>query len=400
MEQIIQTMERMYRLTHAPMTLLNEDGVLLATFPAAMPSELISQEASATPLVDFRLQKRDMQHPLISFIEPGYLLGVMQIRPELFVMIGLVSPYPRSKNDVLRMGVVAVSPEHLQHFCSIMQQLPLMSLEQVRDLMLLLSAFLCEEPVQEKDILFVDNAGIGASSLSTLDHAIFSQREEAQFHVSSEYETELCDAIAAGNREQLERRLLSPVQGRVGKMSTDELRQEKYSFVCLATLASRAAIRGGLPEETAYNLSDIYCQRADLKTDVSSVQQLVFSMLSDLCDHVRECHEQPDSSPVVRRALRYISVHLHETIVLEQLSEYCNLCSRSLSRRFRAEVGLSIPDYIHREKVKEAEYLLRYTDLTLSEISGFLNYPSQSYFTRIFKKELELTPQQYRDRVK
>ena len=93
----------------------------------------------------------------------------------------------------------------------------------------------------------------------------------------------------------------------------------------------------------------------------------------------------------------YISVHLHETINLDQLSQHCGLCSRSLSLRFREELGMGIPEYIHREKIREAEYLLRHTDYSLSDIALFLNYPSQSYFTQIFKKYRQQTPQQYRD---
>ena len=40
-----------------------------------------------------------------------------------------------------------------------------------------------------------------------------------------------------------------------------------------------------------------------------------------------------------------------------------------------------------------------YTDYTLAEIAGFLNYPTQSYFTQIFKKYQGCTPQQYRSRL-
>ena len=102
--------------------------------------------------------------------------------------------------------------------------------------------------------------------------------------------------------------------------------------------------------------------------------------------------------PLIEKCLTYISVHLHEPVGLEDLSRHCNLCGRSLSLRFRKELGMSIPDYIHREKLREAEYMLRHTDYSLSAITMYLNYPSQSYFTQVFKKYRGQTPQQYRDR--
>ena len=180
----------------------------------------------------------------------------------------------------------------------------------------------------------------------------------------------------------------------------NELRQQKYSFVCMAVLASRAAIRGGLDAETAFNLSDLYCPRADLLGEDAQIQNLTFTMLMDYCGRVREVRKQPSASPLIQNCLHYISVHLHEPISLEQLSAHCGLCTRSLSLRFREEVGMGIPEYVHREKLREAEYLLRHTDYTLSEITSYLNYPSQSYFTQIFKKYKGQTPQQYRDKAK
>ncbi len=228
---------------------------------------------------------------------------------------------------------------------------------------------------------------------------LFDQREELEFHVPTDFETAICNAVELGNHELLHRRLAAPIHGRVGRMSLNDLRQAKYAFICLATLISRAAIRGGLGTETAFNLSDLYCQRADLLTEKESLESLTYSMMLDFCDKVQEARGKNTVSPVIQRCLDYISVHLHESLGLETLSEQCGLCSRSLSLRFKKEMGMGIPEYIHREKMQEAQYLLRHTEHSLSQISQYLNYPSQSHFTQIFKKYCGQTPQQYRDRA-
>ena len=54
-------------------------------------------------------------------------------------------------------------------------------------------------------------------------------------------------------------------------------------------------------------------------------------------------------------------------------------------------------EYIHKEKIKEAKYLLQHSDYTLTEITLFLNYPSQSYFTQIFRRYTGWTPLQFRE---
>ncbi len=160
---------------------------------------------------------------------------------------------------------------------------------------------------------------------------------------------------------------------------------------------SRAAIRGGLFSETAFSLSDVYCQRMDAQTEITAVQQLIFTMAMDFCRHVADAREGALQSNVVKKCIAYISAHLHEDLRLDDLSRHCGMCSRSLSIKFKAEVGCGIPEYIHREKMREARYPLTNTDHTLANITSFLNYPTQSYFTQIFKRYEECTPQQYRD---
>lgn len=396
MQEIIKILERLNSITDYPLSLVDGSGQTIYTFPHTN-AETILPSSCALVIEDFRLQKRDARHPLISFMDPGFLLGVAEVNPDRFVLVGLLSPYAHSRAEILKMVSESIHPAHLQQFCDLLLKQPRVSLEQMKDLICLLTRLLGGE-VQPEDILFVDNASNKKLGSSQLEHSLFDMREEAEAHVPVDFETAVCSAIEAGDRALLERSLFAPSQGRVGRMSLNELRQQKYSFICIAVLASRAAIRGGLPSETAFGLSDLYCQRADLLTEISLIQNLTFTMLMDFCGKVREIRKRPAASPVIEKCLDYISVHLHETLTVEQLSEICNLCGRSLSLRFKAEMGMGIPEYIHREKLREAEYLLRHTDYTLSEITSYLNYPSQSYFTQIFKKYRGRTPQQYRDR--
>ena len=396
MRDIMRTCERLSAVTDVPFSLLDGEGRLLRTWPSFDEEALLPASGKAA-VEDFRLQKRDGAHPLISFLEPGFLLGVLELSPDRYVLIGLVSPYLHSRADILKMASGTVLPSHLQQYCDRLLRQPPVSLEKLKDLICLTSGLLGAE-IAAENILFVDNVSDRKLGVSQLDRSLFEQREKAELHVPVDFETAICAAVESGDRVLLERSLFAPRHGQVGRMSVNELRQQKYSFVIMAALSSRAAIRGGLPAETAFSLSDLYCQRADVLTDAPPIQNLTFTMLMDFCGKVREIRRRPRTSAVIEKCLDYISVHLHEPIGLEQLSRYCGLCGRSLSLRFRDELGMGVPEYIHREKLREAEYLLRHTEYSLSEITSYLNYPSQSYFTQIFKKYRGLTPQQYRDR--
>jgi len=67
-----------------------------------------------------------------------------------------------------------------------------------------------------------------------------------------------------------------------------------------------------------------------------------------------------------------------------------------LLQLFRKETNIPIREYIQRERIKEAKKLITYTDLPLSEISSRLCFTDQSYFTKLFKKQVGVTPIQYK----
>ena len=395
MQKIIKILERMNNVTNIQFSLIDENGELLQSFPAA-DKNILEAAAGKTVTEEFRAHQRDASHPMISFFDPGLLLGIIQLENGCFILIGLVSPLFHTRRELLQKLSEAISPTYLQQFCDRLLQQPLVSLEKLKDMICLLTDLLGNE-VSPESILFIDTVTSRKPDVSLIEGQIFEQREESEYHVPQDFEQALCGAIEAGDRPMLEKALFSPVQGRVGRMSANELRQQKYAFICMAVLSSRAAIRGGLDPEAAFSLSDLYCQRADLLTEIPLIQNLTFTMLMDFCGKVREARRRPPSSDVIENCLRYISIHLHEPITLDDLSAYCGLCGRSLSIRFRSEMGVGITDYIHQEKLREARYLLRHTDYTLSQITVFLNYTSQSYFTQVFRKHTGMTPQQYRN---
>jgi AraC-like DNA-binding protein len=57
---------------------------------------------------------------------------------------------------------------------------------------------------------------------------------------------------------------------------------------------------------------------------------------------------------------------------------------------------MKLNDYINRQKIEEAKNLLAFSDRSLSEISSYLCFSSQSYFQNLFKKYEGITPLQYR----
>ena len=322
-----------------------------------------------------------------------------QAGSDSFLIVGLVSPFHHSEKELIEFIGPAIVPNYLQHAVSLLTAAPIVSLSQFKSYMSLLAESLTHESVTEDDLIYLDRSGRDLYGNEKLAGARFQQRETPDPHAATNYENGVCDAVSLGRTDLLIQRLSASPGGSIGMMSPNPLRQQQYSLISFATLLSRAAIRGGLSDETAFLLSDLYCQRIDSLTRISDLEKLAVGMAMDFCEQVARNHMPKDVSQVVRKALNYISIHLHEPFGMEALSEHCHLCRRSLTIRFQKEMGMTVSEYVQKEKTQEAKFLLHHTSTSLSEIATYLNYSSQSYFTQQFKKSTGETPEQYRKRI-
>ena len=59
---------------------------------------------------------------------------------------------------------------------------------------------------------------------------------------------------------------------------------------------------------------------------------------------------------------------------------------------------MTIQEYICKVRVERAANLLRYSDEEISAIALYVNFPSQSYFGKMFRKYMGMTPLEYRKR--
>lgn len=388
---------RLYALQHIPMSIVDRAGHYLRSWPSSI-LDMMRQDSAGLLVAEFKQLSGDRAHPVIHYFDRGFYVGLVEITADLYLIIGLCSPYPHTREELMEMSVGTVEPGKIQAFCDLMLQVPVVTRQQMFAYAALAAQQFSGEVIPEENIWYQDIASHVIGRTQGLDEARFQQREEADEHTPLDYENGVCLAVELGRSDLLMEALYAVPNGRVGTMSSNALRQLRYSYISFTTLVSRASIRGGLPMETAFLLSDLYCQRMDVLTERSDIERLLVDMALDFCDKVAKNRHLSGHSPVIRKALDYITVHLHDDFSLEDLAAHCGLCRRSLSLRFKSELGASIVFYIHKEKIGEAKFLLEQTELTLPRISACLNYSSQSYFTQLFRKYTGETPEQYRAR--
>ncbi|MCP4148289.1 MAG: helix-turn-helix transcriptional regulator, partial [bacterium] len=85
-------------------------------------------------------------------------------------------------------------------------------------------------------------------------------------------------------------------------------------------------------------------------------------------------------------------------INVSTLAQLFEMDRTKLSRNFKREAGMALDDYIHREKMFRAAYLLRVKrSIAVKEVAKQLGYCTTDYFIMCFKKFFGIVPGQYKD---
>jgi len=103
-------------------------------------------------------------------------------------------------------------------------------------------------------------------------------------------------------------------------------------------------------------------------------------------------------SPFVERACAYIHRHLAQPLTLTDIASNAHVSVSHLNRRFRAEVGTTIIQYVTDQRVESAKSLLENTDLPIHQVARVTGFADRSYFTKVFTKQVKTSPTDYRSR--
>ncbi|MFK7906648.1 MAG: helix-turn-helix domain-containing protein [Chitinophagales bacterium] len=114
--------------------------------------------------------------------------------------------------------------------------------------------------------------------------------------------------------------------------------------------------------------------------NVNSILELVADLYSTKTVHLKEV----------------VELHLYSNLNRSQLAKLCNLSLSSFKREFKKEFNDSPNNYITGKRLEKAKELLIITDLPISEIAYEVGFQDPLYFTRLFKKNMDITPSNYR----
>ena len=331
--------------------------------------------------------------PFLATYKNIYSLAVVSVRDGGWLLMGPVSGSETDQHPVYIYETQQGKRKTL------IPPTPHLSYERFTSCVLLVAQLAQGKMYRPSDLVTLTDSFLPESTQSTDREQPAFQAEQTAYQ-GENYEQRLLESIEKGDYERAQRIMNTPSGIDVSRWSVNALRQEQYTFVCLMTMAVRAAIRGGMRSGDAFQVTDETCRRVDRAVSEQQVGHLAMDMVRQLCEGVAKSGNRALLSQTVRICCDYLNNCLYSDPDYTEPARLTGLSAHTVSDRFKEEMGLTMSQYLKSQRLKEAMHLLRYSDYTLSDISYMLHFSSQSHFTASFRAETGETPNQFRMKSK
>lgn len=218
-----------------------------------------------------------------------------------------------------------------------------------------------------------------------------SSQSAAYFYLK---EKELLTKVRSGTMSEV-KALLNELIGYTLFSEGGRMESVRVRSIELTTLLSRVAIDGGAKTDSIYKLNSQYLAQLYREQNLDDLCMLMQEVLEGFMSAMFS--EQDKGNPYIRKALRYMSDNYSEHLELSQVAEYVQLSPSYFSALFHQIVGVSFREQLCRIRVEESKRLLLNKQYTLADIAVSMGFPDQSYYCKVFKRIVGITPGKYRE---
>lgn len=107
--------------------------------------------------------------------------------------------------------------------------------------------------------------------------------------------------------------------------------------------------------------------------------------------------EETGRSLLIREAIRYMEANYEKKLMLRDIAEHLHISPNYLCERFKKQVGQNISDYLTTLRMARAKQLLRDVNYRVSDIAWAVGFSDPKYFSSTFKKQVGMSPMEYRN---
>ena len=191
--------------------------------------------------------------------------------------------------------------------------------------------------------------------------------------------------------------LLNELLSYIYVCTCSDIPQIKAQIQELLVLMSRAAIDGGADVDEILNLCRKYIHEVEDIDNIEFLNHWISAILHKFISFVFDFRNIKHQN-LIFKTNAYIKEHLAERITLDSAAEQVYLSKSYFCKIIKEELGCTFTEYVNRIRVEQSMALLKSTGMSIVEVANAVGFDDQSYYTRIFKKQVGITPGRYREK--
>lgn len=205
-------------------------------------------------------------------------------------------------------------------------------------------------------------------------------------------EKELLSKLRTGTIQEV-KALLNELIGYVLFNEGGQLESVRVRAIELTTLLSRVAIDGGAKLDSIYQLNSQFLVKLYQEQELEDLCMLMQEVLESFMSAT--FYEKDKGNPNIRKALRFMWDNYSQHLELARVAEYVQLSPSYFSTLFRQVVGVPFREYLCQIRIEESKKLLLSKAYSLADIAVSIGFPDQSYYCKMFKRIVGVTPRKY-----
>lgn len=173
------------------------------------------------------------------------------------------------------------------------------------------------------------------------------------------------------------------------------LENERIAAAIVRTMVRIAAMNAGLPALSIDLLSRDNTIASRNAKNIDEIYTAKEKMVADFCKEINN-HKNQKYNNLISSIIYYMEHEFDENITVSQLAKEFHITPNYLTNLFHKETGQSPTEYLRKIRTKHACELLVTTNMSIQKISEKVGIVDSNYFIKLFKKDFNLTPSEYR----
>lgn len=162
-----------------------------------------------------------------------------------------------------------------------------------------------------------------------------------------------------------------------------------------------------VPEELAGRFTAFYNRMKETLADADNphlFEAMIFQLAGFFCKDGYKCYIPFEDSAmptsqgrITDQFLTLAQRNFKKERFLEFYARQLDITPKHLSRTIKAQTGFTAVEWIERFIMLEAKVMLKSSTMNVQQIADELNFPSQSFFGKYFKKHTGMSPKEFRN---